>query len=240
MGNYMTNMLLGGAGFGDQARNDDHVSDGRRAGRDPPAGLDRALNLICERLEDLSANQSRIGPTRAVMSRQKPISLPSLTRTDGVVTSLSFYTWLAMVQRIVDELGLEKSYVLFALSSDKTLLPSDLRQLCRESNTLAEALQKLADRCPPKSSIWPVLVGTLCKATNSGTSHEEIVDKCGELLSSLGHMKTLFPTKDLSRVQALTALLKVGNAKDVQSGLLEEIELMDYRRELPEAVTVPM
>ena len=41
-------------------------------------------------------------------------------------------------------------------------------------------------------------------------------------------------SKDLSRVQALTALLKVGNSKDVQSGLLEEIEMMDYRRELPE------
>ena len=106
-----------------------------------------------------------------------------------------------MVLRIVDEMHLEKSYVLYALSSDKTLLPSDLRQLCRESNTLPEALQKLADRCPPKASIWPVLVGTLTKAEDSGTSHEEIVEKCGELLCSLGHMRTLFPRKDLSRVQ---------------------------------------
>ena len=79
-----------------------------------------------------------------------------------------------------------------------------------------------------------MLVGTLTKAEDSGTSHEEIVEKCGELLCSLGHMRTLFPRKDLSRVQALRALLKVGNSKDIQSGLLEEIEHMDYRAELPE------
>ena len=46
-------------------------------------------------------------------------------------------------------------------------------------------------------------------------------------------MRTLFPTKDLSRVQALTAMFKVGNGKDIQSGVLEEIEMMDYRAELP-------
>ena len=63
---------------------------GHNRGRAPQPGLDRALHLICDRLENLSANQSHLAPTRSVMSRQKPISLPTLSRTPEGEVKIAF------------------------------------------------------------------------------------------------------------------------------------------------------
>ena len=189
-----------------------------------------ALNLIVDRLEGLSV----AGGAGNVSSKQKAVEIPPVGRgPDGLVTALNFFQWLGLLTRLVDDLNLNKSYVLLQICTSPKILPARWKQACLGSQTLGEALARLIDLNPPKESTFPLLVGQLTGLDPTGGSHQEVIDRAGDLLVSLSLLQSLHPMKDLTREQALACLFSLGSSLELQSGIVDAVAQMDYLRNLP-------
>ena len=185
------------------------------------------LGLIVDRLQGLE------GRTRSNKTKQKPISLPSPVReSSGQITTISFYKWVHLLSRMVDDLSLEHAEVLLTLATDTKILPPYMREICYDSQDLTEALNRLKTRFPPLSSTWPLLVCELTgKEPTSGT-HQEVVDRCSEHLSSISALQSLHPRRDLNREETLAALASLGSTTELQSGVINTVRQFDYAKSL--------
>ena len=103
--------------------------------------LSNALNMIVDRLENMSASSGRSS------AKQKPITIPSVVRQpDGSISALGFYQWVMLLTRLVDDLKLDKSFVLLQLCTDSKIIPQSWRQTCLlASLSLLRALHPLKD-----------------------------------------------------------------------------------------------
>ena len=91
-----------------------------------------ALNLIVDRLEGLSV----AGGAGSASSKQKAVEIPPVGRgPDGLVTALNFFQWLGFLTRLVDDLNLNKSYVLLQICTSPKILPARWKQACLGSQT---------------------------------------------------------------------------------------------------------
>ena len=107
-----------------------------------------------------------------------------------------------------------------------------MREICYDSQDLSEALNRLKTRFPPLSSTWPLLVCELTgKEPTSGT-HQEVVDRCAEHLSSISALQSLHPRRDLNREETLAALASLGSTTELQSGVINTVRQFDYAKSL--------
>ena len=219
----------GGGGDGGDNGNNGGRQDKERRRRhyryEPDVSI--PLGLIVDRLQGLE------GRTRGNKTKQKPISLPSPVReSSGQITTISFYKWVHLLSRMVDDLSLEHAEVLLTLATDPKILPPYMREICYDSEDLAQALRRLKTRFPPLSSTWPLLVCDLTgKEPTSGT-HQEVVDRCSEHLSSISALQSLHPRRDLNREETLAALASLGSTTELQSGVINAVRQFDNAKSL--------
>lgn len=198
-------------------------------GRRGDGDLSNALNMIVDRLENLSTS----GGGRA-SAKTKPVTIPSIVRQpDGSVSALGFFQWVMLLTRLVDDLGLDKSFVLLQLCTDSKILPTAWRQTCLGCQSLGEAITRLSDLNPPLDSTFPLLVAQLTGLDPTDGSHESVIQRSGELLASLSLLRALHPKKDLSREQSLACVFSLGSSLELQAGSMELVAEMDYLKQLP-------
>ena len=214
-----------GGGHGNNGGRQDRERRRRHHRYEPDVSI--PLGLIVDRLQGLE------GRTRGNKTKQKPISLPSPAReASGQITTISFYKWVHLLSRMVDDLSLEHAEVLLTLATDTKILPPYMREICYDSQDLSEALNRLKTRFPPLSSTWPLLVCELTgKEPTSGT-HQEVVDRCAEHLSSISALQSLHPRRDLNREETLAALASLGSTTELQSGVINTVRQFDYAKSL--------
>ena len=214
-----------GGGHGNNGGRQDRERRRRHHRYEPDVSI--PLGLIVDRLQGLE------GRTRSNKTKQKPISLPSPVReSSGQITTISFYKWVHLLSRMVDDLSLEHAEVLLTLATDTKILPPYMREICYDSQDLSEALKRLKTRFPPLSSTWPLLVCDLTgKEPTSGT-HQEVVDRCAEHLSSISALQSLHPRRDLNREETLAALASLGSTTELQSGVINTVRQFDYAKSL--------
>ena len=224
-----------GGGGGDESDNTSD-SDGsilrqprQRSNRRDDGNLSSALNMIVDRLERLPAND--VG---RASHKERPVSVPAVVRQpDGSVTALDFFQWVMLVTRLADELKINKTYILIQISTDVKILPAPWRQVCLGCKTLSEAILRLIDINPPKASTFPLLVAQLTGLEPTDGSHEQIIERSGELLASLSLLQSLHPGRDLTREQFLASLFSLGSSLELQAGVMELVAEVDHLKQLP-------
>ena len=224
-----------GGGGGDESDNTSD-SDGsilrqprQRNRRRDDGNLSSALNMIVDRLERLPTND--VG---RVSHKERPVSVPAVIRQpDGSVTALDFFQWVMLVTRLADELKINKTYILIQISTDVKILPAPWRQVCLGCKTLSEAILRLIDVNPPKASTFPLLVAQLTGLNPTDGSHEQIIERSGELLASLSLLRSLHPGRDLTREQFLASLFSLGSSLELQAGVMELVAEVDHLKQLP-------
>ena len=233
----------GGGGDDDDDGNNDGDNDGeassgsddaflhrrrRRGMRQEDGDLSNALNMIVDRLENMSASGGRAS------AKQKPVTIPSVVRQpDGSISALGFYQWVMLLTRLVDDLKLDKSFVLLQLCTDSKIIPQSWRQTCLGCQSLGEAITRLSDLNPPLDSTFPLLVAQLTGLDPTDGSHEQVIERAGELLASLSLLRALHPLKDLTREQSLACVFSLGSSLELQAGVMELVGEMDYLKRLP-------
>ena len=185
------------------------------------------LGLIVDRLQGMENKMSN--PS----TKQKPINLPIPAREpDGKITCISFYKWLHLLSRMVDDLSLSHSNVQLQLCSDTKILPLQLREIVYDSQDLNQALHRLQSRFPPLSSTWPLLVSSLTSKEPTQGTHQEVIERCSDLLSSISSLQSLHPRRDLNREETLAALASLGSTTELQSGVVAVVRQFDYAKNL--------
>ena len=224
-----------GDGSGDNDEGESSGSDDsflrrrrRRGMRQEDGDLSNALNLIVDRLENMSTSGGRGS------AKQRAVTIPAVVRQpDGTISALGFYQWVMLLTRLVDDLKLDKSFVLLQLCTDPKIIPQSWRQTCLGCQSLGEAITRLSDINPPLDSTFPLLVAQLTGLDPSDGSHEQIIERAGELLASLSLLRALHPLKDLTREQSLACVFSLGSSLELQAGVMELIGEMDYLKRLP-------
>ena len=215
----------GGGGPGDIGRRRDRDRRRQYRGNEPDVSI--PLGLIVDRLASMDARMS------GDKTKQKPINLPSPTREpDGKITTISFYKWMHLLSRMVDDLSLDHSNVQIQLASDTKILPPQLREIVYDSSSLSQALRRLQSRFPPLSSTWPILISELTSKAPTGGQHTEVIDRCADLLSSISALQSLHPRRDLNREETLAALASLGSTTELQSGMVRLVREFDYAKNL--------
>ena len=209
--------------------NDSFLRRRRRRGMEREDGnLSNALNMIVDRLENMSTSGGRGS------AKQKPVTIPAIVRQpDGSISALGFYQWVMLLTRLVDDLRLDKSFVLLTICTDSKILPQSWRQACLGCQSLGEAITRLSDLNPPLDSTFPLLVAQLTGLDPTDGSHEQVIERAGELLASLSLLRALHPLKDLTREQSLACVFSLGSSLELQAGVMELVGEMDYLKQLP-------
>ena len=215
----------GGGDPGNIGRRQDGDRRRRPRGHEPDVSI--PLGLIVDRLASMDARMS------GDKTKQKPINLPSPTREpDGKIKTISFYKWMHLLSRMVDDLSLDHSNVQIQLASDTKILPPQLREIVYDSSSLSQALRRLQRRFPPLSSTWPILISELTSKAPTGGQHTEVIERCADLLSSISALQSLHPHRDLNREETLAALASLGSTTELQSGMVRLVREFDYAKNL--------
>ena len=189
-----------------------------------------AANLLLDRIRFL---EQRGAPTDTLRIRQKPLSLPTpVKEVDGSIRTTSVYRWLRQVAKAVDELGLDRSYILYQLANESKL-PAQWCEIFSGATDLESAFVHLRQRIPPLASCFPELVGSLTGKSATDGTNEAVIERCGEHLSSISDLVALFPDRSINREQLLACLASVGSTQQLQSQMVTTIRQMDQRQQLP-------
>ena len=211
----------GGGGYGDNEES--------RPQRHRDLG-NAAANLLLDRIRFL---EQRGAPADTLRIRQKPLSLPTPVReVDGSIRTTSVYRWLRQVAKAVDELGLDRSYILYQLANESKL-PAQWNEIFSGATDLESAFVHLRQRIPPLASCFPELVGSLTGKPATDGTNEAVIERCGEHLSSISDLVALFPNRSINREQLLACLASVGSTQQLQAQMVTTIRQMDQRQQLP-------
>ena len=221
-------------GEGDDGNNGGGGGYGRdeesRAQRHSNLGLSGAVaNLLLNRIRFL---EQREAPADTPRIRQQPLSLPTpVKEVDGSIRTTSVFRWFRQVAKAVDELGLDRSYVLFQLSNERQL-PAQWKEIFSGASDLESAFIHLKQRIPPLASCFPELVGKLTGQPATDGTNEEVIERCGAHLSSIADLLTLFPNRDINREQLLACLASVGSTEQLQAQMVSTIRKFDQHHAL--------
>ena len=216
----------GGGGGGGRSGDEDSRSQGHDG-----LGLSGTVaNLLLDRIRFL---EQKGAPAEGPRIRQKPLSLPTpVKEVDGSIKTTSVYRWLRQVAKAVDELGLDRSYILYQLANESKL-PAQWQEIFSGATDLESAFVHLRQRIPPLASCFPELVGSLTGKPATDGTNEAVIERCGEHLSSIADLVALFPDRSLNREQLLACLASVGSTQQLQSQMVTTIRQMDQRQQLP-------
>ena len=191
--------------------------------------LGPTINLLMDRIHQLERRQaSSQGATRVF---QRPLDLPSPRKeTDGSITVISVYQWIKMLTRAVQQLHLPQEYVLYQLASSK--LPSEWKEICAGSDNLDTALQRIRQRVPPLQASFPGLVAALTSKQPTSGLNSDVIERCGEHLSSISALQALFD-QDISRENCLAALASIGQTHELSAMMVNTVRQFDWYKQLP-------
>ena len=177
--------------------------------------------------------QGQVAPQEVSRVRQKPISLPSPQKeVDGSIKVVNVYHWIKMICRAVDELHLPRDYVLYQLSNDFKL-PSGWREVFAGSDDLEVAFQRIRQRVPPLQASFPELVAALTNKPPTSGLNVEVIERCGEHLSSISALQALFVDQDITRENCLAALASVGQTHELNALMVQTVRQFDHYKRLP-------
>ena len=191
--------------------------------------LGPTISLLMERIHQLEHRQAPSeGATRVF---QRPLDLPTPRKeTDGSITVVSVYQWIKMLTRAVHQLHLPQEYVLYQLASSK--LPSEWKEICAGSDNLDTALQRIRQRVPPLQACFPGLVAALTSKQPTSGLNPDVIERCGELLSSISALQALFD-QDISRENCLAALASIGQTHELSAMMVNTVRQFDWYKQLP-------
>ena len=189
------------------------------------------IDLLMERIRQLEQRQtSSHGATRVL---QRPLDLPSPKKEiDGSIKVTSVYHWMKMVLRAVNQLHLPREYVLFQLANESKL-PSEWREVLAGSDDLDTAFQRIRQRVPPLQASFPELVASLTNKPSTSGLNAEVIERCGEHLSSISALQGLFLDQDITRENCLAALASVGQTHELNAMMVQSVRQFDWHKRLP-------
>ena len=196
--------------------------------------LGHTIDLLMDRIRQL---EQRRAPSQGVEGvtrvRQQPLSLPLPRKeVDGSIKVVSVYHWIKTVYRAVNQLHLPREYVLYQFANDFKL-PSEWREVFAGSDDLDVAFQRIRQRVPPLQASFPELVASLTNKPATSGLNAEVIERCGEHLSSISALQALFLDQDITRENCLAALASVGQTHELNALMVQTVRLFDYHKRLP-------
>ena len=221
---------VGGGGRGGGGGNGPVGGQGRRGADHDSELVGPFFNLLMDRIRLLEQGQAP--PQEVTRVRQKPITLPTPKKEiDGSIKVVSVYHWMKMVCRAVDELHLPRDYVLFQMANDFKL-PSEWREVFAGSDDLETAFQRIRQRVPPLQASFPELVASLTNKQPTSGLNPEVIERCGEHLSSISALQALFE-QDITRENCLAALASIGQTHELNAMMVHTVRQFDWYKQLP-------
>ena len=167
-------------------------------------------------------------------AKTKPVSFPTPKyENNGELKAIQFYRWFFSFVRLVEQLHLPHEICQQELANNRRILPSELRMVAYEADSLSTALRNIRDRFTPLEGLWPEMSDELLRTPKCKTNRERL-DASGHLLTTLSLLRSWFPQQDIHRVDFVFVIHQLESADgDGNLQLLQDMTRYDQLQRLP-------
>ena len=161
-------------------------------------------------------------------AKTKPVSFPTPKyENNGELKAIQFYRWFFSFVRLVEQLHLPHEICQQELANNSRILPSELRMVAYEADSLSTALRNICDRFTPLEGLWPEMSDELLRTPKCKTNRERL-DASGHLLTTLSLLRSWFPQQDIRRVDFVFVIHQLESADgDGNLQLLQDMTRYD-------------
>ena len=126
----------------------------------------------------------------------------------GRLNPITYFTWKSNIKNLISKMNLDTSIVLQLLRT-KNHLPDKIRESLQHTENLPGLFDRIEKQTPELGSAVTVVVKRIVGLRQCGSEGHAIELRCSELILAIQDLHNLFPTRKLTKSEALACLISL-------------------------------